>query len=239
MSRFEEIKAKYKKKFEEAMKGVEPISLDTFNDDFAHQISWSPNKKGGYSFKTYKLKDTHSGKLIFEKTNGMKLLPMIGIIPLGFGVFVFSMLNQKEFFQNLEIIIPGIAAFLFLVIYLLLKYNTRKHIFDKTYNYYYRNHFDPGKMGHELSDKVQRFSNIHAIQIISERVKTKNSSFYSYELNLVCKDTSRITIVDHHKHDIIQEHAKRLASFLNVPVWDRGWIKKAPIEILRLKYLKV
>lgn len=39
MSRFEEIKAKYKKKFEEAMKGVEPVSLDSFNDPFAHQVS--------------------------------------------------------------------------------------------------------------------------------------------------------------------------------------------------------
>ena len=39
------------------MKGVEPVSLDSFNDPFAHQVSWSPNKKGGYNFKTYKLND--------------------------------------------------------------------------------------------------------------------------------------------------------------------------------------
>lgn len=152
----------------------------------------------------------------------MKLLPLIGIIPLGFGLFVFAMIKEKIFDDYFELIIGGVIAFLFLVVYLLLKYNSRKHVFDKTYNYYYRNHFDPGKMIHEMTDKTQRFSNIHAIQIISERVKTKNNSFYSYELNLVCKDTSRITIVDHHKHDIIQDHAKRLASFLNVPVWDRG-----------------
>jgi len=40
-------------------------------------------------------------------------------------------------------------------------------------------------------------SSIYAIQIIAERVSGKNSSFHSYEINLVLDGKKRVNVVDH------------------------------------------
>ncbi|KFE29417.1 hypothetical protein DN31_3870 [Vibrio mimicus] len=45
------------------------------------------------------------------------------------------------------------------------------------------------------------------------------SSYTSYELNLVFKDGERINIMDHGKGKDIDDSAKNLGKFLNVPIW--------------------
>ena len=49
---------------------------------------------------------------------------------------------------------------------------------------------------------------------------TKNSSFTSYEINLILKDWSRINVIDHWNKNAILEDAKILWDFLRVRVWD-------------------
>ncbi len=60
---------------------------------------------------------------------------------------------------------------------------------------------------------------MHALQLISEYVSGK-SSYYSYELNLVLDDGSRINVVDHGNLAAIREDAGKLALFLAKPLWD-------------------
>ena len=57
-------------------------------------------------------------------------------------------------------------------------------------------------------------SSIHALQIVSERVSTKNSSFLSYEINLVLDDKRRVNVVDYGNLNKIQTDAKQLGEYL-------------------------
>ena len=63
-------------------------------------------------------------------------------------------------------------------------------------------------------------SAIHALQLVSEHVRGNKSSYWSYELNLVLGDGSRINVVDHGNLDQLRADAQTLAGFLNKPVWD-------------------
>jgi hypothetical protein len=71
-----------------------------------------------------------------------------------------------------------------------------------------------------------RFDDIYALQLIKERVRTKNSSYSSYELNLIHKDTTRTNLVDHGKYALLQQDAEMLSSVIGVPLWD-GTKKKS------------
>ena len=59
-----------------------------------------------------------------------------------------------------------------------------------------------------------------ALQLIREYVRGNKSSYYSYELNLICSDGSRINIVDHGALRKLREDAVLLAEYLSVPIWD-------------------
>ena len=83
-----------------------------------------------------------------------------------------------------------------------------------------------GKKAPKLSGNQQQSSDliyvndVHTFQIISERVRSKNGSYLSYELNLVLKDGNRVNIVDHGKQSQILIDADTLSHLLAKPVWD-------------------
>lgn len=64
------------------------------------------------------------------------------------------------------------------------------------------------------------FSQIHALQIVSEFISGKYNNYKSYELNLVLKDATRVNIVDHKDIEQIRIDAQKTSIFLGVPVWD-------------------
>ncbi|MDP6491172.1 MAG: hypothetical protein QGG69_05335 [Kiritimatiellia bacterium] len=57
-------------------------------------------------------------------------------------------------------------------------------------------------------------------QLLSEYCRSDKSSYYSYELNLVLQDGSRINVVDHGNKTKLREDAATLSEFLGRPVWD-------------------
>jgi hypothetical protein len=65
-----------------------------------------------------------------------------------------------------------------------------------------------------------KFADVYALQIIKERVRSKSSSYFSYELNLILKDKERVNLLDHGKYNLVREDADMLASVLGVPLWD-------------------
>jgi hypothetical protein len=64
------------------------------------------------------------------------------------------------------------------------------------------------------------FSEIHALQIISEFISGKFDNYSSYELNIILKDATRINIIDHNDIEQIRLDAQKISIFLGVPVWD-------------------
>lgn len=95
------------------------------------------------------------------------------------------------------------------------RYISKPIIFDKQSGYFYK---EKPQMTYGMIDPTNRniipLSSIHALQIVSERVSTKNSSFLSYEINLILSDKKRINVVDHGNLEKIQADVKQLGEYL-------------------------
>jgi hypothetical protein len=72
----------------------------------------------------------------------------------------------------------------------------------------------------ERGDSSAPLSSIHALQLLSEFVSGSKNSYYSYELNLVLDNGSRINVVDHGNLERLRADASTLSQFLDKPVWD-------------------
>ena len=72
----------------------------------------------------------------------------------------------------------------------------------------------------ERCDNAAPLDRVHAIQIVHERVRDSDSSYTSYEINLVLHDAQRVTVVDHGSLKHIRRDAEQIAELIGVPVWD-------------------
>ena len=102
-------------------------------------------------------------------------------------------------------------------------------VFDKKIGWYWKGKIidDDIEQIKQQHDAIE-LSKIHAIQLLSEYVEsklgptrssTRQNPFYSYELNLVLKDGSRINVIEDINQRRLEKDASDLSDFLNVPVW--------------------
>ncbi len=92
--------------------------------------------------------------------------------------------------------------------------------FDKQAGYFWKGRKNPR---HALPRQLTAFTEIeriYALQLVSEYCRGNKNSYYSYELNLVLTDGSRINVIDHGSLDTIRQQADTLSRFLEKPVWD-------------------
>ncbi len=216
------------KKFLETIKNIgnrgpafDPTQL---NDPIAMQTEWRPLKRGGSNFKTHKLVEVNYHRLEFKATAFARIFCMIFLL-VGLAVFFIFGLKTIDWYNlssNFESTLPLIFGLVFaLVGGLLLYHSTKPIVFDKTYGYYWKGRKEPAQTYDQGVKKTSApLSDIHALQIISEHVSSSKSSYYSYELNLILHNGSRLNVIDHGKLSSVQEDAQKLASFLGVPVWD-------------------
>ena len=216
------------KKFLETIKNLgnrgpafDPTQL---NDPIAMQTEWRPLKSGGANFKTHKLVEVNYHRLEFKATAFARIFCMIFLL-VGLAVFFIFGLKTIDWYNlssNFESTLPLIFGLVFaLVGGLLLYHSTKPIVFDKTYGYYWKGRKEPAQTYDQGVKKTSApLSDIHALQIISEHVSSSKSSYYSYELNLILHNGSRLNVIDHGKLSSVQEDAQKLASFLGVPVWD-------------------
>ena len=98
-------------------------------------------------------------------------------------------------------------------------------VFDRESGFYYVGDKEPYYLEGKFIGIGCTLNEIHAIQLIQEVVGRHRREwgipfFFTYELNLVLKDGSRINIIDHTKRKATQAEAKELSRFLKVPIWD-------------------
>jgi hypothetical protein len=155
----------------------------------------------------------------FRPSVGMKLFSTVfmlaGVIII-IATSVFSEIREpQDFFPiGLGVVFWMAGAFMF-------HHSCTPIVFDLSRGYFYKGRkkpeqmVDPSKLKHYASLK-----RVHALQIISEFCKSKNSSYYSYELNLVLDDGTRINVIDHGNQQAVRDDAQKLSGFLNKPLWD-------------------
>ena len=189
----------------------ELLDLGSFDDDVALKVSWTPLVGGGTNMCTHKIvrtEDHMTTSLVFRTTISGYLFcaGFIGIaLPWLIGFAIPHAASGGGLDGGASLIPVGFLAFgIWYAWYL----HHQESIFNRL-----SEQFTKGAKSHDLGD-------VHALQLIREYVRGNKSSYYSYELNLVCHDGSRLNVVDHGSLRQIRDDAAVLASFLQVPVWD-------------------
>jgi hypothetical protein len=202
----------------------DPSGLD---DPIAMRTEWGPAKSGGASFGTHKLVAVDSFRLEFRPTGGAiafyALFLAVGVAVL-VGVSIAGLTGAINSLGAglLPLLIPATVGLVFTVLGgIMLRSGSAPIVFDRRRSAYWRGRVAP----HELSNRhghkeTATLDQIHALQLISEHCTSKDSSYYSYELNLVLDDGTRINVVDHGNQSELHEDATALAEFLGVPIWD-------------------
>lgn len=205
-------------------KGVQSPSFDAsiFDHPLALKTEWSPKARGGANFKTRTLKQISNSEVHYVGSTIGKIFAGFFIgFPIIFLVIGASTLLSEDFHFSslLFLLIPLI--FMAVGSYILRKAFTIL-VIDKGSGYFHKGKkarltsLQPAQDGHNF-----KLSTIRALQIIPERVKGKNSSYTSYEINFIFEDASRYNLVDHGKLNSIETDASTLSDFLEIPIWNK------------------
>jgi len=205
--------------------GLDTATVDPsrFNDPLALKIDWSPAKKGGTNFQTRKLVNIAPYRVEFRPTK-FALFFYMAFAFGGVGVvffFFFSRYLSHQLTPDINILIPLLIALVITTIgCFLLYFGTTPIIFDKMKSAFWKGRKSPEQVldPKTLKDFV-RMDDIYALQLVSEYIRAKNS-YYSYELNIVRKDGSRVNVVDHGSKEKLKQDAQTLSRFLGKPLWD-------------------
>ena len=210
---------------------VEPVPFDTsqFNDEVADRVRWDPVKSGGTNMRTHKLVIEEPFVAKFRATTGHLIFCCISLL-IGFGiigVLLYSLYNKGKLTDTgslIRVVMPLGFGMIWTLAGLFRLYLSLSPIrFDKQTGDFRKGRKAASAMGaHEMDAEsgLVKLNAIHAMQLIKERCRTKNSTYYSYEWNLVLESGQRINVVDHGGLDRIREDANRLGQFLGIPVWD-------------------
>jgi len=213
-----------KEKIEALFIDKKEVEIIPFDDPIAHNIDWKPLEKGGSSFRTHELRLIGYNRIEVMATMNTKLLTSLFILA-GIGMIGFYLYSNLFMRSNAEDDQPWMMLLMGALFFgggaIALIKTFIKRIFDKEAGYFWKGNRNPQQLNEFApGDRFVSLSHIHALQIIKEQVRTKNSSYPSYELNLVLKDLRRINVMDHSKLNKLREDADTLAAFLNVPIWD-------------------
>jgi hypothetical protein len=97
---------------------------------------------------------------------------------------------------------------------------SKPRVFDRAAWYFYKWKPTNEVWMIDINDKkLTSLNDIYAIQLLSESCSWSESSYCSYEINLVLKDKSRVNVMDHGDLNVIRNDAKTIWNFLWVPVW--------------------
>lgn len=216
---FDKIKAKMKELKKNLAAGKYTIDTQQFNDPIAEKIEWGPAKSGGTNFKTNSLIKVSSSVYRYQLSIGGKLF--IGVFGLiGFIVFIVALSllissNPTGYFLLLFSLVFMAAA------YFMYRSMGTPIVLDRTMGVIWKGKKPPKFTGDQsASSEVIYTNDVHAIQVISEWIRSDKNSYSSYEINLVLKDATRFNLVDHGNKQQILSDAQDLSEFFGKPVWD-------------------
>lgn len=193
------------------------LKLTDTDDPIASQIKWTPVRGGGANYKTSTLEELELNKIKIKPSWRIYLFASFFV---GSGLFAFF----DGLFAS-----SGLWVIVSLIIIVVpLKFISRdfKEIYiDKVGGLIYEKKNFIFKKFNSSPLLSENINNIHAIQVIGEHISNSSSSggssnYKSFEINLVFKDLRRVCIMDHGKHSSLIEDAKKISTFLNIPIWD-------------------
>ncbi|MBX2820371.1 MAG: hypothetical protein KTR29_11840 [Rhodothermaceae bacterium] len=186
------------------------------DDSVAKAIEWSPLVKGGANFRTHKLKKVGYHIYVSSPTVGYHIFYGLFIL-FGIGVLVLAALRLDGSLLLLGMLLFMASIFVGVGVYLMLKAINPFTIDLDLGTFYIGRSYNP--LDDNSDGSSGSVKDIHALQLIAEHIKSENSSYTSYELNLVLKDGRRVNVMDHGRQSKIYEEAQTLSELLGVPIW--------------------
>ncbi len=223
--RYNEVEKELKAKMSMLPLVEDSVSKINYSDDPVSKITrLSPAKSGGANFLTHYLVEISSSRIEFTASVGAKIFSLFFILigSVTTYAFITKGISTGDFGSNIETVLPTVIGCVFVIVGILMYYFfTIPIVFDNHKGMFWKDRKSPSKLVDKKYLKCSlEFSNIHAIQLIAERVKNSEGDYYSYEMNLVLKNGDRVNVVDHGDDDQIREDANKLSLFLKKPVWD-------------------
>ena len=195
-----------------------------FGDPIAEKTAWTPARGGGSSFCTRRLKAVGYHAIKFRPTIGAILFYLVFFFAgLATVFFIFASREAKDTLDfNLEVLGPIAIGLVFIIAGgLMFYFGINPIIFDRAAGYFWKGRKKPENISDPSSLKAcTELGRIHALQIVSELCRSSKNSYWSYELNLVLDDATRINVVDHGSLSKLRADAAVLSEFLGVPIWD-------------------
>lgn len=189
-------------------------------DPVALKAHWTPVNEGGHYGRSARLVSTNNQRINTKITKSTIFATLSTIVfTAGFIGFVFYGPMTIEEGGTPWYVIPLLLLVIAIAVYFLVKLSTPM-VFDKSNGWFWRGY----GLGEDIN-KIRQHRNslqlheIYALQVMSEKVRIKKSSYISHELNLVLKDGSRRNILDHSDKPTLLSDAQLLADFLNVDIW--------------------
>lgn len=190
------------------------IDPSRFNDPLALRINWTPAKKGGTSIEIQRLEPSASGGMHFVAAPVALVMGwmclLLGLVTIA-AMGPFSLedgIPTLNLYQKPLVALCGGLAFTVIGAWTLHVANLRNEFNTIS------GQFTQGK------SPPLRLSEIHALQLLGERVRGHKTWFTSYELNLVLHSGQRVNVVDHGNLDRLYSDAKNLSALLDKPLWD-------------------
>ena len=203
---------------QELNKHCQPREYPNYNQELADSLDWKPLIKTGYISKQHNLCTPQPSKIQLRhcKKTAFKVIVPALCVYLYFGGAFYKIIEELA-----VLLVPALfGAILIYKGFRSWKYASPTRNFDKMLGYYWQGDSN-------LTERTQikqakdatLISDIVGIQILPEQVRMNNSSYTSFELNLMIKDGTRVNLTDHADRLTIMNNARDLAEFLNVAVY--------------------
>lgn len=211
---------KVRKYLNDGVNANNPLDPSVFNDSLAEKVDWKPMRTA-HAFPLHKLKKVNDQKMEF-RSRGLILCPAVILIEI---ITFMHLLSSEYFYPDVNIGLKIIVLLLIILGTIAILYPVSiPVIFDKKTGYFWRGRREPDKIVDvDKSDRYTKISDIHALQITVSRKLTGIGGYYFhnyYELDLVLKDGSRISVIGHGNYKKLEKDSEALSEFLGVPLWD-------------------
>jgi len=218
------------KKIESAIPSLFPVNPEQFNDPVALQTGWKKLRSAKANRASNKLVEKSPDLLAYQPSVGGIIFGIVFILIGGLAVLFYLLVSQGASGITIggaeNVIFLAIVGLLFMaagVMVILLA--TSPVAFDKTSGVFYKGRRQRRFQDTDHSKNALRFSDIHAIQLLTYLTSTSNENgptrYYPvHEMNLVRHDGERVYVNTYNKPDRARADAAKIGAFVNVPVWD-------------------
>ncbi len=200
----------------------------SIGDQVASQTQWEPLKSGGKNYRSHKIRMPNSSRLEFRASISAFLFYFI-VVMIGLALMASASASKLPaggyafHIRDVMLFVAGVVVAVFGAC--LVYFGTAPIVFDKRKGYFWKGRRAPRALSAAMPLKnLAKLDDIHALQLISEYIigtrSNENSSYYSFELNLVLKDGKRINVLDHGDLTRLRADVATLSAFLGKPIWD-------------------